>query len=51
MHTYRLLDLTPEGRDEDGLRFTMEWVRHHDRYEPAPAAGSVEALFENKCCD
>jgi predicted dithiol-disulfide oxidoreductase (DUF899 family) len=38
MHTYRLLDLTPKGRDEDGLRFTMEWVRHHDRYEPAAAA-------------
>ena len=42
MHTYRLLDLTPKGRDEDGLDFTMAWVRHHDRYEPAPkkAAGS-----------
>jgi predicted dithiol-disulfide oxidoreductase (DUF899 family) len=40
MHTYKLLDLTPKGRDEDGLRFTMEWVRHHDRYEPAPAGGS-----------
>lgn len=38
MHTYNLLDLTPKGRDEDNLRFTMEWVRHHDRYEPAPAA-------------
>ncbi len=35
MHTYRLLDLTPKGRDEDGLDFTMAWVRHHDRYEPA----------------
>ena len=22
MHTYRLLNLTPKGRDEDGLRFT-----------------------------
>jgi predicted dithiol-disulfide oxidoreductase (DUF899 family) len=33
MHTYRLLDLTPKGRDENRLRFTMEWVRHHDRYE------------------
>jgi predicted dithiol-disulfide oxidoreductase (DUF899 family) len=42
MHTYRLLDLTPKGRDEDGLRFTMEWVRHHDRYEPAPAAKAVD---------
>ena len=40
MHTYKLLDLTPKGRDEDGLRFTMDWVRHHDRYEPAPATGS-----------
>jgi predicted dithiol-disulfide oxidoreductase (DUF899 family) len=36
MHTYRLLDLTPKGRDEDGLDFTMAWVRHHDRYEQAP---------------
>ena len=36
MHTYRLLDLTAKGRDEDGLDFTMAWVRHHDRYEPAP---------------
>jgi predicted dithiol-disulfide oxidoreductase (DUF899 family) len=35
MGTYNLLDLTPKGRDErDG---PMEWVRHHDRYEPAPA--------------
>lgn len=40
MHTYRLLDLTAKGRDEDGLEFTMAWVRHHDRYETAPAAGS-----------
>ncbi len=29
---YQLLDLTPKGRDEDGLRYTMEWLRHHDRY-------------------
>ena len=44
MGTYNMLDLTPKGRDEDHLKFTMEWVRHHDRYEPvakaAPAAGS-----------
>jgi len=40
MHTYRLLDLTPKGRDENGR--AMAWVRHHDRYEtqPAPAADS-----------
>jgi predicted dithiol-disulfide oxidoreductase (DUF899 family) len=35
-HTYRLLDLTPRGRDEDGLG--MKWVRHHDRYEQMPTA-------------
>jgi predicted dithiol-disulfide oxidoreductase (DUF899 family) len=29
---YQFLDLAPKGRDEDGLSFTMEWVRHHDRY-------------------
>jgi predicted dithiol-disulfide oxidoreductase (DUF899 family) len=40
MHTYNLLDLTAKGRDEDGLDFTMAWVRHHDRYEDQPAAKS-----------
>jgi predicted dithiol-disulfide oxidoreductase (DUF899 family) len=30
---YHLLDLTPKGRDEDALPFSMSWVRHHDRYE------------------
>jgi predicted dithiol-disulfide oxidoreductase (DUF899 family) len=30
--TYNFLDLTPKGRDEDGLKHTMAWVRHHDRY-------------------
>lgn len=40
MHTYRFLDITPRGRHEDGLPYTMAWVKHHDRYEPAPAAAS-----------
>jgi len=31
--TYNWLDLAPKGRDEDGLAFTMAWVRHHDKYE------------------
>jgi predicted dithiol-disulfide oxidoreductase (DUF899 family) len=35
MHTYRLLDLTPKGRDEEDGH-GMAWVRHHDRYEPTP---------------
>ncbi len=29
---YAWLDLVPKGRDEEGLAFTMAWVRHHDRY-------------------
>jgi predicted dithiol-disulfide oxidoreductase (DUF899 family) len=33
MSTYRVLDVVPKGRDEDGLGFAMEWVRYHDRYE------------------
>ena len=30
--TYQFLDLVPKGRDEDGLAFSMSWVRHHDKY-------------------
>jgi predicted dithiol-disulfide oxidoreductase (DUF899 family) len=37
---YNYLDLVPKGRDEDRLAFTMEWVRHHDRYDEKPAAAS-----------
>jgi predicted dithiol-disulfide oxidoreductase (DUF899 family) len=36
---YNYLDLTPKGRDEDALPFTMAWVRHHDRYGAAQAPG------------
>lgn len=38
MGTYNMLDLTPKGRDEQNDDYGMQWVRHHDRYEPAPAA-------------
>jgi predicted dithiol-disulfide oxidoreductase (DUF899 family) len=32
---YMYLDMTPKGRDETGPHFNlMDWVRHHDRYEP-----------------
>jgi predicted dithiol-disulfide oxidoreductase (DUF899 family) len=59
MGTYDMLDLTPRGRDERDVENKMEWVRHHDRYEPAPveqaapADGSVDGLFgtlRNACC-
>lgn len=29
---YQLLDLTPKGRDEQDLPWTMAWVRRHDSY-------------------
>jgi len=33
---YHVLDLVPKGRDETGLSYSMEWLRRHDVYEPAP---------------
>ncbi len=30
--TYNFLDVVPKGRDEAGLKHTMAWVRHHDKY-------------------
>lgn len=30
---YHFIDLTPKGRDEDGLAFTMAWLRRRDQYE------------------
>jgi predicted dithiol-disulfide oxidoreductase (DUF899 family) len=41
MGTYSLLDLTPKGRDERDTPYKMEWVRHHDRYEPQPPKGDA----------
>ncbi len=41
MTTYDLLDLVPKGRDEAGMDYGMEWLRHHDRYEqPADAVAA-----------
>ena len=31
--TYNFLDMVPKGRDEDGLPWTMAWVRRHYEYE------------------
>jgi predicted dithiol-disulfide oxidoreductase (DUF899 family) len=31
---YAILDLTPNGRDENGPSYNLtDWVRHHDRYD------------------
>jgi predicted dithiol-disulfide oxidoreductase (DUF899 family) len=48
MGTYSLLDLVPRGRDEhDGL-YKMNWVRHHDRYEPEPNKAAAGACCATK---
>ena len=47
--TYNFLDLAPKGRDEDGLDFTMAWVRHHDRYEDQPGADQASPAHA-PCC-
>lgn len=48
MGTYNLLDLTPKGRDENPGH-GMDWVRHHDRYEPAPLVKPAPAA--GSCCE
>lgn len=40
MGAYDFLDISPVGRDEDGLPYAMEWVRHHDRYDTEKKPGS-----------
>jgi predicted dithiol-disulfide oxidoreductase (DUF899 family) len=48
MGTYNMLDLTPKGRSERDVDHKMEWVRHHDRYEPQPSAKDAAAAAS--CC-
>jgi len=53
--TYNWLDLTPKGRDEDGLAHSMAWVRHHDKYVDGevvdPKAQYVQpATVGGSCC-
>jgi predicted dithiol-disulfide oxidoreductase (DUF899 family) len=45
MGAYQLIDLTPQGRNEEGLSYGMEWLRHHDRYEPQPTQAARDS-----CC-
>ncbi len=48
MGTYDMLDLTPKGRDEEDVPYKMQWVRHHDRYEPARSAHAPS--LSGSCC-
>lgn len=52
---YNFLDMTPKGRDEDGLAHTMSWVRHHDKYDDeysvdAAAPYSPPEKTVDACC-
>src|SRR5581483_6708423 len=51
---YHFLDIAPKGRDEEGLRFSMAWVRRHDEYQGAtvdPQADYAEPNKTGSCCD
>jgi len=58
--TYNFLDLVPKGRDEEGLKHTMAWVRHHDKYEEGYVVDAKRGYVqpevvkkesaEGKCC-
>jgi predicted dithiol-disulfide oxidoreductase (DUF899 family) len=47
MGTYRLLDLAPQGRAETNAAYTMDWVRHHDRYGAAATAAASSCCGEH----
>jgi predicted dithiol-disulfide oxidoreductase (DUF899 family) len=47
--TYNFLDMTPKGRNEEGLPHSMAWVRHHDRYE-SQAAQKPSKATGGECC-
>ena len=47
---YNWLDLTPKGRDEEGLPHTMAWVRHHDRYPEQTLAATADAKRSQAAC-
>jgi predicted dithiol-disulfide oxidoreductase (DUF899 family) len=52
--TYHFLDVAPKGRDEEGLAWSMAWVRHHDRYDNAavdPKATYQQPKKSDSCCD
>lgn len=48
MGAYPMMDLVPRGRGERDVPHKMEWVRHHDRYEPVQATKSTAAA--GSCC-
>jgi len=45
---YHLLDLVPKGRDEAGLLYPMEWVRHKDQYDNPNVVDQWSAVILEK---
>jgi predicted dithiol-disulfide oxidoreductase (DUF899 family) len=52
LNAYNFLDLTPKGRDEEGLPWPMAWVRHHDKYGDPKALDAILLMAKGKdgCC-
>ncbi len=53
---YNWLDLAPKGRDEEGLAFSMAWVRHHDKYNEGYVVDAKTqyvqpAVMKADCCE
>ena len=48
---YNFLDLAPKGRDEEGLRFSMAWVRHHDKYEDGYVVDPTQGYVQPKAVE
>jgi predicted dithiol-disulfide oxidoreductase (DUF899 family) len=53
---YNWLDLAPKGRDEEGLKHSMAWVRHRDKYDEqyqvdAKAPYVQPAKVDHSCCE
>ena len=52
---YNFLDMAPKGRDEEGLAFSMAWVKHHDKYEKGQSVDAKKTYEQPKsvgdsCC-
>jgi len=52
---YNWLDMAPKGRDEEGLAFSMAWVRHHDRYDDSYRVDAKQTYVQpgkvaGSCC-
>ena len=49
--TYNFLDMVPKGRDEDGLAFSMSWLRHHDKYDEGYSVDPNKKYEQPKSAD